>query len=70
MSFILHKGWVIALIVIGFLIILGAYGDAGVANEGPILAIFGAFLGICARVLQAEIHQKENKEISTPGAGE
>tara|TARA_B100000029_G_C17009980_1_gene754501 strand:+ start:304 stop:525 length:222 start_codon:yes stop_codon:yes gene_type:complete len=55
---------VVGLLGLGVLFILGSIGSSTGVNEAAVLAGIGCFLGICSRVLQAEIHQIENRKIS------
>ena len=54
---------VVGLLGLGVLSILGSIGSSTGVNEAAVLAGIGCFLGICSRVLQAEIHQIENRKI-------
>tara|TARA_Y100000588_G_C14264164_1_gene929033 strand:- start:169 stop:390 length:222 start_codon:yes stop_codon:yes gene_type:complete len=54
---------VVGLLGLGVLLILGSIGSSTGVNEAAVLAGIGCFLGICSRVLQAEIHQIENRKI-------
>ena len=61
------KYWII-LIVGGIFILYGLYGDphAGMQislnEENIAVLIVGCFLGIIARMVQAEVHHTENKK--------
>ena len=54
---------VLVLLGLGALCIAGAIGSSNEANEAAVFAGIGCFFGICSRVLQAEIHQIENRKI-------
>ena len=63
MENILSNKGVLVLLGLGVLCILGSIGSSTGVNEAAVFAGIGCFFGICSRVLQAEIHQIENRKI-------
>ena len=63
MENIFNNKVVLGLLVIGVLSIAVSIGSSNEANEAAVFAGIGCFFGICSRVLQAEIHQRENRKI-------
>ena len=61
MENIFNNKVVLGLLVIGVLSIAVSIGSSNEANEAAVFAGIGCFFGICSRVLQAEIHQRENR---------
>ena len=56
-------GKVIVLLVVGVMLFIGGLGTSSEANMGPTLVGAACFIGIAARIAQAETHQNENIEI-------
>ena len=56
-------GKVIGLLLIGFLLFIAGMGTVSEATMGPTLVGAACFIGIAARITQAEAHHTENIEI-------
>ena len=54
---------VTVFVVIGLLFFFSGIYEASIANAAPTLVGAACFLGIIARIIQAEVHQTETVEI-------
>ena len=55
-----NKKVVWGTVIVGFLLAIAGFSEMYEANAAPTLVGVSCFLGIAARIIQAEIHQSEN----------